>query len=310
MGNELAKELIKGRNRVRLVARNPREVPGAETMTADISDLGQTVSAVSGSTVVYLMVGLKYDLAVWRQLWPRLMGNTIEACKRVKAKLIFFDNVYVYGKVNGVMTEETPFNPCSKKGEVRAQIAMALLKEIKAGDLTALIARSADFYGSGAKASIPNVMAFDKLAMDRPASWPVNDSVPHSFTFTPDAARSLVLLAESEDAWNQTWHVATASNPLTGEEFICMAARELGARPQYRVLSRPIIKIAGWFDKTTAEMYEMLYQYDRDYLFDATKFAKAFHFQPTPYGDAIRVIAEKYRDELARGTGHYRQEWA
>ena len=31
------------------------------------------------------------------------------------AKLIFFDNVYMYGKVNGIMTEETAFNPCSKK---------------------------------------------------------------------------------------------------------------------------------------------------------------------------------------------------
>jgi hypothetical protein len=30
--------------------------------------------------------------------------------------------------------------------------------------------------------------------------WLANDSVKHSFTFTPDAARSLVLLADSDDA--------------------------------------------------------------------------------------------------------------
>jgi hypothetical protein len=45
------------------------------------------------------------------------MDNAIEACKRARAKLIFFENVYMYGKVSGPMTEETPFNPCSKKGE-------------------------------------------------------------------------------------------------------------------------------------------------------------------------------------------------
>jgi len=27
-------------------------------------------------------------------VWPRVMSNTIEACKRARAKLVFFDNVY------------------------------------------------------------------------------------------------------------------------------------------------------------------------------------------------------------------------
>jgi hypothetical protein len=56
------------------------------------------------------------------------MRNAIEAAKRANARLVFFDNVYMYGKVDGVMTEETPFNPCSKKGEIRAEIATSLLK--------------------------------------------------------------------------------------------------------------------------------------------------------------------------------------
>jgi hypothetical protein len=83
-------------------------------MTADVSDLTQTINAVSA--VVYLPVGLKYDLKAWQALWPRIMDNTIEACKRARAKLIFFDNVYMYGKVSGPMTEETPFNPCAQEG--------------------------------------------------------------------------------------------------------------------------------------------------------------------------------------------------
>ena len=46
-----------------------------------------------------------------------------------------------------MMTEETPFNPRSKKGEVRAKIATSLINEWKAGALTAMIARAADFHG-------------------------------------------------------------------------------------------------------------------------------------------------------------------
>jgi nucleoside-diphosphate-sugar epimerase len=223
------------------------------------------------------------------------MRNAVDACKRAGAKLVFFDNVYMYGKVAGKMTEETPFNPCSRKGEIRARIATDLLNEVKAGNLTAMIARSADFYGPDAKTSVANMLVFDKFAKGDKAAWLVNDSVRHSFTFTPDAAKSLVLLTESESAWNQTWHVPTAPDPPTGKEFIGMAAQAFGVRAHYRVLNRPMLKVAGWFDKTIAESYEMLYQSDSEYLFDSTKFARAFRLEPTTYQDAVKVIADTYK---------------
>lgn len=84
--------------------------------SADLSDKEQTFRAVAGSSIVHLLVGLKYDHKLWAEMWPRIMANTIEACKRVSAGLIFFDNVYMYGKVRGPMTEEMPFNPAARKG--------------------------------------------------------------------------------------------------------------------------------------------------------------------------------------------------
>jgi len=201
----------------------------------------------------------------------------------------------MYGKVTGPMTETTPFNPCSRKGEIRARIATTLLHEIKSGGLTALIARSPDFYGPDARAGIPNVLVFENFAKEKSAYCLVNDSLPHSFCFTPDAARSLVALAGNEDAWNQTWHVPTTSSPPTGKEFIEMTAREFGVRPRHRVLTRPMLRVIGWFDKTVGESYEMLYQSEAEYLFDSTKFSKAFGFEPTPYADGIRITASGYR---------------
>jgi nucleoside-diphosphate-sugar epimerase len=298
IGTELVKELVRSRQPVRLVGRNPAVVPGAaEAVSADVSKLDQTIRAVSGSKVVYLLVGLKYDVRVWRELWPRIMRNAIEACKRSGAKLIFFDNVYMYGKVTGRMTEETPFNPCTKKGEIRAQIASALLDEIKAGNLNAMIARSADFYGPNARTSVANVLVFDKFAKGAKAAWLVNDAVPHSYTYTPDAAKSLAMLANAESAWNQTWHVPTAPDPPTGREFVQMVADEFGVVSQYRVLSRPLIKVAGLFDSDIRESYEMLYQSDSEYLFDSTKFSKAFGFEPTSYPEGVwrTALAAKSR---------------
>jgi nucleoside-diphosphate-sugar epimerase len=295
IGNELTKELLRARQPVRLVARNPKPVAGAEIVSADISNLDQTVKAVAGSTVVHLVVGLKYDHKLWRELWPRIMSNAIEACKRANAKLIFFDNVYMYGKVSGPMTEETPFHPCSKKGEVRAEIATALLNEMKTGKLTAMIARSADFYGYKGKTSVPNVLVFDRLAKGGTALWLANDSVRHSYTYTPDAAKSLVLLADSTSAWNQTWHLPTAANPPTGKEFIQMAAKEFGVAPKHRVLRPTLLRLVGLFDSNIRESYEMLYQSKYEYIFDSTKFSKAFKFEPTSYAEGIKRAAAAYK---------------
>jgi len=296
IGNELAKDLMARNESIRLVSRNPKAVAGAtQALAADLSRLDDTVQAVSGCTVAFLVAGLKYDTRVWRELWPRIIRNAIEACKRANAKLIFFDNVYMYGKVDGAMTEETPLRPCSKKGEIRAEIATTLLNEIKAGSLTALIARAADFYGPGIRSGIPNILVFDKLAKGQKPAWLANDSVKHSFTYTPDAARRLVQLMNSGNAWNQTWHVPTAPDPPTGEEFIALAAKEFGVTPKHRVLSRPMVKIAGWFDSDIRESYEMLYQSEFDYIFDSSKFARAFQSQPTSYAEGIRETAEASR---------------
>jgi NAD(P)-dependent dehydrogenase (short-subunit alcohol dehydrogenase family) len=143
IGVELVSELAARGRRIRLVSRNPKSYAGPDqVVSADLANLDQTIKAVAGSQVAYLLVGLKYDVRIWRELWPRIMNNVIEACKRANTKLVFFDNVYAYGRVVGPMIELTPFNPCSRKGEIRAQIASTLLNEITRGNLIALIARS------------------------------------------------------------------------------------------------------------------------------------------------------------------------
>jgi nucleoside-diphosphate-sugar epimerase len=295
IGNELVKVLAARNQPFRLVGRNPRPTPGAtETVSADLTDQDQTNRAVAGSSVVHLLVGLTYDHKVWQEMWPRIMGNTIEACKRSGAKLIFFDNVYMYGKVRGPMTEETPFNPCSKKGEIRAKVATTLINEWKSGALTGMIARAADFYGPDTRNGVPNLLVFEPFSQNKKASWLVNDRVPHSYTYTPDAAQSLVQLAERDSAWNQTWHVPTAPNPLTGKEFVTLVAKEFGVVPKYRVLSRLMVRLAGWFDPLTAESYEMLYQSDSPYLFDSSKFSREFGFVGTPYDEGIRATASSF----------------
>ncbi|HTW45497.1 MAG TPA: NAD-dependent epimerase/dehydratase family protein [Acidobacteriaceae bacterium] len=296
LSDELVKQLSARKLPFQLVSRHAHAFQGAAEVThLDLTDKEQALLAVKGASVAFLLVGLKYSHKVWEEMWPKIMANTIEACKRTGTRLIFFDNVYMYGRVKGPMTEVSPFAPCSRKGEIRAGIAEQLMKEWKSGNLTAMIARSADFYGPHAKNGIPNTLVFDPLSKGGTASCLMDDATPHSYTYTPDAARALLTLADSEAAWNQTWHLPTAANPLTGKEFIEQAAEALKVKPRYRVLGRPMVMVAGWFNPVVREVYEMLYQNDAPYLFDSSKYVGVFGEPGTPYAEGIRATAESYR---------------
>ena len=296
IGDALTRELVAAGCPVRRVSRHPQPLAGAgETVAADAADPAGLADAVAGSEIAYLTIGLKYDATLWREVWPRIMANTIEACKRAGARLVFFDNVYMYGRVDGPMTEDTPFNPCSKKGEVRALVAQMLLDEIDAGRLTAMIGRAADFYGPGAALGLPNLLVFDRLAKGHKALCLASDSVPHAYTYVPDAVKALSMLVDREDAWNRTWHLPTAGDPPTGGEFIRMAAYAFGVEPKYRVLRPLLVRLAGLMNSDIREVREMLYQNSYPYLFDSWRFEQAFGFTPTSYADGIRETAAACR---------------
>ncbi|HET9238181.1 MAG TPA: NAD-dependent epimerase/dehydratase family protein [Oligoflexus sp.] len=285
----LIQELTDARCPYRLVRRTASSAPN--TFTADLCQAEQVMAAVAGSKVVYLLAGLPYNSKVWQEQWPRIMQNTLEACQKHKAKLIFFDNVYMYGKVDGVMTEETPCRPSSKKGEVRLKIAKMLLESAQKGQVKAMIARSADFYGPSAGNGIPNTLVFDTLLKKGKAMCLANADSLHAYTYTPDAAKALFSLAQAEDAWGQVWHLPTDPNALTGKAFIEQSAQALGLPPKFFVLKKWMCQLGSYLNPMIKEVNEMLYQNEKDYLFSSAKFEKRFGWKATPYPSGIQETA-------------------
>ena len=292
IGSLLAKELTVYTDKIRLVSRNPVKVhDGDELFPADLSDPSQVDKAVEGSSVVYLLVGFEYKLSVWREKWPRLMRAVIDACKRHQSKLVFFDNVYLYDQsAMGHMTEESPVNPPSKKGEVRRQVAEMLLQEVKAGGLTALIARSADFYGPRNERSFLIEAVYKNFKKGKKANWFINAEKKHSFTYTPDAAKATALLGNTADAFNQVWHLPTDPTPVTGRQMVSLFAREMQCPDKIMVMPMWMIRLVGLFIPFMREMPEMMYQYDRDYLFDSSKFRQRFNYTPVTYEEGVKEI--------------------
>ncbi len=288
IGHELSRSLSASTGRIRQVSRHPRRVnAGDETVAADLLDPDATARAIAGSDVAYLVAGLKYDAAVWQAQWPRVMRNVIDGCKRHDCRLVFFDNVYAYGKVDGPMTEQSPFNPCSRKGEVRARIATMLLDEMRSGNLRAMIVRAADFYGPGAVQSFPHVTVFERLRAGKTPQWVGNAKALHTFTYTPDAGRAVAVLGRSAQAYGQTWHVPTTKEPLTGEGFVRLACELAGRPDRIQVAPRWVLRLMGLFVPVLRENAEMMYQFEHDYRFDSGKIEAAYGLEPTPYRAGI-----------------------
>lgn len=297
IGLPLARELKKYTDNIRLVSRNPRKVNDTdELMAIEANDLSQVEKAVAGSDIVYVTIGFTYNIRVWQATWPPFMEQVIASCIKHNARLVFFDNVYMYAK-NAIpfMTEESPIDPPSRKGEIRAEIRDMILNEVEKKKLTALIARAADFYGPENKNSALSIMVADNLIKGKKAQSFGDISKIHTFTYTPDAAKATAILGNTPDAYNQEWHVTTTKERLTTLDWIKLIAAELNTEPKVQGVPEWMIKALGIFVPVMREFPEMLYQNRQDYIFDSSKFEKRFGISATPPKEGIKALIESLK---------------
>lgn len=298
IGSALLPILKQKQQQIRLASRSPKEIEGVENIKVNVLNYEDVLSAVKGSDIVYLFVGIQYNAQIWARDWPTIINNVIKACKSTGAKLVFFDNAYMYGKVDGPITEDTPYRAISKKGAVRAKVAKTLQEEMEKGSIQAIIARAVDFYGPEVvEKSAPGLLVFSNLKKKKRAQWLINSGVPRAFNYVPDAAKALYLLATTEAAYNQIWHLPTAPQALTGKEFVTEVAKHMGTSAKPFVLPKWLLKTVGLFNPFIREMNELSYQDEYPFEFDSSKFINTFNFTPTSYQEGIRLTAEWFKEE-------------
>ena len=296
IGTELAKALKPFADKIQLVSRHPQKVNSTDHIyAADLTDFYHVDEALRDTSIAYLTVGLPYSTKIWEHTWPKIMQNVVEACIQHGTRLVFFDNIYMYQPESmGHITEETPIQPSSKKGRVRAKIAKMVMDAVEHRSLKAVIARSADFYGPHIdQKSILTESVFKNFKQGKKANWLCSVRYKHSFTYTVDAGKATALLGNTDDAYGQVWHLPTAPDPYTGKEWIEAIAKAMDVSPKYLVAGRGMVRLMGLFNPLMKELVEMLYQYDRDYVFDSSKFTNRFGMEPTPYEEGIKQIVQK-----------------
>jgi nucleoside-diphosphate-sugar epimerase len=297
IGEELARELRKKyTDQIKLVGRNPQKVhPKDLLFEADLLNPESVVKALENTQIAYMTLGLTYDSEIWLRDWVIVMQHVIAACKVNKCKLVYFDNTYAYPQESKIQTEETSLSSKGKKGRGKKLAAELLLRAIANKEIEAMICRAPEFYGPGKTKGLSNSLIFENLRNNKQPKVFLKDDVLRTLIFTPDASKAMALLANTADAYGQTWHLPCDDNRLTYKQFIGEIAQQLEREIKYKVLHRFVLKIAGLFNKNAKETQELLPRYSIDNIFKSSKFKTRFpDFLVTSYSEGIKVILADY----------------
>lgn len=300
VGWTLARLLLDGGQRVRIARRSPSLGPeGADVMTGDASDPNFCVEAARGASTVYHCMNPPYDARAWADLVPRYMDNLIAAAARAGARLVVLDNVYMLGRPAGrSLDEQTPPNPCSRKGAIRARAAERLFQAHHRGEVRATSGRASDFYGPGGTLTHLGDHFWRPALAGKRARVLVNPGMVHTYHYIPDVAAGLATLGTAaDDAYGQPWMLPCAPAE-TMRALVARLSRKLGQEIRLGSVTRWMVKAIGVFVPLLREVDEMLYQWDEPFVINDAHFRKRFRQEPA---DAETAAA----DTVAWAQRHY-----
>lgn len=294
VGVTLANILLASGETVRMVKRSPGGVPASvELLLGDATDAAFCHQACAGATVVYHCMNPAYLTDIWMEVLPRYMDNLIAAAGGVGARLVVLDNVYMLGRTGGKpMNESTPSNPCSRKGEIRAQVAERLFDAHRQGRLRAVCGRAADFYGPRGRLTYMGDYFWKPALAGKAVMFPVNPDTLHSYHYIPDVAQGLAALGSAEEgALGQAW-MLPCQPAVTTREQVQRFEPYLGRNIQLKMMPQWLFKPLGLFMPMMRELGEMAYQWDEPFVVDDARFRAHFSVRPLAADEAARATVE------------------
>jgi nucleoside-diphosphate-sugar epimerase len=295
IGGAVVVELVRAGHRVRAVSRAGQAPEGAQGVAADASDPAGAARAATDAAVIYHCANPPYTQ--WPELFPALTSSILGAAESTGAKLVFADNLYAYGPVDGPLREDLPAAARGRKGRIRAEMAAQLLGAHRDGRARVVIGRASDYYGPHGTNSTAGQTVFGRILAGKKPQWPGRLDQPHTFHFLPDIASGLLVLADRPEADGQVWHLP-AAEPLTAQQFLDLVAQAAGqpVPTNASIASPALLAVAGIFSPLLREMRETTYQFRAPFVVDASKFEAAFGpLEPTPHPQAVQRTVAWYQ---------------
>lgn len=279
---------------VNRTGKRPENAPSEiEIIAGDAYSLDFTRSITKGASVVYQCAQPEYQ--DWVAKFPSLQQSILEGAAANSAKLIVGENLYMYGDTNGQpLHEEMPFTAQTRKGKIRAEMSNSLMEAHRIGKVKVATARGSDFFGPGVLSSTLGERTIVPLLKGKPAEATSSLDQPHTYTYIKDFGEALAILGEREDALGQSWHVPNAPS-LTQREILTLFFKEAGLQPKFSVMGKFMLSLGGLFVPNAREMVEMLYEFDKPFIVDSSKFIKKFGGIATPFETSIPETLNWYR---------------
>ncbi len=300
IGRSLTAELVARGHDVTAVTRSGRagEVVGARPVAADLYDPSSTRAACADAEVVVLAAMPPYH--AWAGNFERMLEVTGAAVVAAGARLIFVDNLYMYGPADGPISEQSPEH-ATGKGALRRVLARRLLEEDR---FTATVGRASDYYGPGGTNSFLHRMVLEPALAGRPARVMLAGDQPHTWHYLPDLARTFSTLVEHPEADGRAW-VLPAAPPLTQHEVIGLVRETLDAPVRATTITPGLLALASLVSRQAREGRKVAHQFDRPWVADASAFEATFGpFVATSHRTAIRATLSWLRDPDAAGGLH------
>lgn len=297
IGTAVINELLNKKLKVKAIERT-KNVDGVETYHTNLLDHSQTMTALDDASHIYVCVGLPYKSVVWESDWPKLMGNVIAAAAKNNAKIIFFDNIYMYGPppLKVPFDENHSQEPVTRKGRVRKQTADLVLKAHRDEKIQALIARSADFYGHRAVNSPFYIQFLERMLTGKAPQSLSKRGIKHTFAYTMDNAQAIVRLALDETSYGEVWHLPVG-DPITFDDVLDMMNKTMQTSFTVQYTPKPLLHVLPLFIPPVKEVKEMLYQFNQPYIMSWDKLRKKYpDITPTPYAEGIKTMIESFRN--------------
>jgi nucleoside-diphosphate-sugar epimerase len=299
LGKWTAHELVKLGKQVRLINRSGKTsgLPeSAQVVAGDANDAAKNIELTKGAAAVYQCAQPQYF--EWTEKFPRFQSAILEAAAANKAKFITADNLYMYGDTNGKpLCEDMPYQPHTKKGTVRAEMAKAVMDAHRAGKVRAAIGRASNFFGP--EDHVVTDLAIRPAVLGKTINLLGRLDQLHTFSYAPDFGKLLATLGTRDDALGQIWFTPSSA-AVTQAEFVKLMEAELGHKVKVMAAGVNMMRFLGIFNPMMRETVEMMYEWNKPFVVDSSKAEKAFGWKGTPLKDALKATIAWIREDLAK----------
>ena len=300
LGSAVMRQLVQQGKRIRAVSRSAQRVDlghRIQVVRGDITDSIQMRTICQGASVIYHCANAPYP--EWTTALPPMMDGVIIGAETSGAKVVYGDNLYMYGRISGLITPDLPDRATGKKGLVRSKIAAQLMDAHRSGRIQATIGRASDFFGPGVLNSMMGEVVFQALVEGKTLNLIGNLDMPDTYTFVEDFAKGLVTLGKREEALGEIWHIPSAET-LTTQQFLNLIFAEVQHTPKLRIASPLMLNFLGLFSQMMYELKEISYEFEQPFIVDHQKYERVFGNDSTPHREAIRRTITWFYDRYTQ----------